>query len=272
MGRPSEKIWTDNENIIIKENYGKICSNKIGELLNLPGWKVRQQAKRLDLINKNPNLRLQMLHKYSINEDFFNLPNTTNCYWAGFLATDGCMYRTTSQDVEIRLKLNIKDEIVLLNLKNNIEYSGPIIYPNSRKECSLTLTSIKICNDLSKHWNITPRKTFTLQPPNISDENLVKSYIIGAIDGDGTICYVDNKYLCVGITSASLSYINWFKYWFDKLAPHSISNRNIKQISKVQNWYNYHLVGKRAIEICKILDAIKVSKLDRKWSIARRFF
>src|SRR5690606_13503507 len=62
------------------------------------------------------------------------------------------------------------------------------IYSCGKNQIRYNIYSDIWFDDLYKFWNILPNKTLYLNPPNITDLNLCLSYIIGLIDGDGSIC------------------------------------------------------------------------------------
>lgn len=60
-------------------------------------------------------------------------------------------------------------------------------YKSHEYDCvALSITSPKICADLLKNFNITNNKSLTLISPELPPE-LIDAFIIGYIDGDGSI-------------------------------------------------------------------------------------
>ena len=134
------------------------------------------------------------------DDNFFSTPNKLNCYWAGFIAADGNIEeRKHRKSNRLSITLSEKDHEHLKRFKNDIGYEGTIKKYKSKRTIikgkkydrkptvSIRLTSQKLIDDLKKNFNIIPRKTFILEPPNITDLDLIFCYIIGYIDGDGHI-------------------------------------------------------------------------------------
>lgn len=213
-------------------------------------------------------------YKYSRNENYFSEPNIENCYWAGFIAADGCIFSSC-----LRINLHIKDKSHLEVLKNSIEYTGPLIDIIGKPSCTyhkkeayysslLSIRSNKICDDLNKNFNITPRKSLTLQPPNLIDREHILSYIIGIIDGDGCL-YFDKKRngFSLQITGSSLI-INWINNQFNNLGK--ISNH---RISEGVQTVMYSIVACRCV-LSQLQNHIlkhKIPVLDRKWDKIEEF-
>ena len=122
------------------------------------------------------------------NETFFEKPSRVNSYWAGFIAADGCVYRNT-----LKITLSKKDKAHLEALSSQLnedyrvkEYKRSGGYANNSYSV-MNCTSKKMIGDLNENFNITPRKTFTLQFPKHLTVSNKKAFICGYIDGDGHI-------------------------------------------------------------------------------------
>ena len=124
----------------------------------------------------------------NFNEDYFSIPNLKNSYWAGFIAADGCVLTPDVGQRRLQISLKSTDGEHLILLKSAVgagiirEYSHGIAFRATR----ITVVSNKICQDLEEMFKITPRKSLTLNPPNLTGD-LAHAFIAGYIDGDG--CY-----------------------------------------------------------------------------------
>lgn len=188
------------------------------------------------------------------NHNFFSKPNLLNSYWAGFIAADGCI-DDTKYSKKLKITLAHKDRNHLFRLKKYINYSGKIY----RHQFSvIELVSNKLCEDLRKNFNITPRKSLTLKPPKGLTKRQTLAYIIGYIDGDGYIGVIDNtKRIKILGTKFVL---NWIR---KQLLQHEKQLTDVKKYDK--NVYTFYIYGKKASNITKLLNSIKVPKLKRKW-------
>lgn len=228
---------------------------------------------------KNPKSHINKKKKYKLNENFFEVPNEKNSYYAGFIAADGCIrvrkgvYVTTKT---LCFGLSKKDENWLENFKKDIEYTGPIktYESNGRKFVRMLITSNKICDDLEKNFNITPQKTFTLQPPNIVYRNLIDSYICGYIDGDGSVCFSKNRHKQKRVSISiigTFNLLNWVLERFSEIYS-TKREKNIyenkggfggKSGKKV---YILSISDKWARTVILKVSNLNVPKMTRKWT------
>lgn len=205
---------------------------------------------------------------YTLNEDYFSVPNLENCYWAGFIAADGNIEKNHRS---LKVSLSIKDLEHLSKFKQSLAYTGPM-YTCKRNEVTTTITlkisSFKICEDLKRHFNIVPAKSMILCPPNITDEKLVLSFISGYIDGDGCIKHKDNT-IAMGLVSGSKQILNWIKLKFDAITPKELliakNKKNSASVLNHNKYFTYEIYGKRAKYILALLKTQDIPLLNRKW-------
>lgn len=212
---------------------------------------------------KNPNSKKKRVN--SINDSFFNIPNLENCYWAGLLAADG---NVSNKVIHISLQEKDKNHIYLFNDKLNSSYKvRNYIAKEKFPYYVLCFTSELIKNDLLATFSITERKSLTLKPPNIKDKELIDSFIIGYIDGDGTIgLYNSKRQKSILVTLlGTLEMCSWIKERFEEILGKSIKNL-CKSKKDSKNTYRLYLTDKNARIIFKHFYNINVPKLERKWS------
>lgn len=240
--------WTEKEVQILKDNYGRLTYKQINDLLpNRTIFQIRNKANYEGLCNKN-NLR-----KYSVNKEYFKVPNVENCYWAGFIAADGCISNKN------RLSIGLKrDDISHLDkFVKDIEYTNPAKLYKDR--CSVHINCSDIYHDLKNNFNITEKKSKTLMPPPLEDEEFIASYIKGLIDGDGSI--MENSIVIYGTKDL----LEWIKTYFDKWT--SPTNYKLAEVRKIQAHLHAYKIGpKRKEEIFNRLKKLKCQSLDRKWN------
>lgn len=230
---------------------------------------IRRKFKKFNIEPRHCN------KKFYHNHNYFSTPTIENCYWAGFIAADGCIY-----DNRLIINLGRNDKSHLEKFKKTLQYDGNI-RDIQRKGSSKTtkkdtyfssvieIYSPKICSDLLNNWNITNKKSLTLQPPNITDLDLCLSYIIGYIDGDGTISICNRKtrntnpYIRLNIIG-TFNLINWINDILHKFEDTKYSKLNL---IKIHNMYSIECSHIRAYNILNILLKIKISnRLWRKWN------
>jgi intein/homing endonuclease len=203
----------------------------------------------------------------TLNENFFSNYNELSCYWAGFIAADGCIYKN-----KLSIKLSINDVNHLKTFAKQIGGYEVKIYD---KECSLTINSPQIVNDLKNNFNIIPRKSLTMIYPH--QIKLHNHFIRGYFDGDGCIFNASTKrtkftskprYTILG-TKDMLDNI---KNYFDKTSKYtSKQRRNIYYISFYNNasefysfMYNHATIylNRKKLKAEKLISAFNLFKFQ----------
>lgn len=179
-----------------------ICSieNKIKNLYE-QGLTMQNIANQLNISSatvykKLNKMNVSIRRKHSnIDETYFDNPNTEKAaYWAGFIAADGYIntYKKGNAQYNVMIEISQKDKSHLEKLAQDI--GKRITDYDKRNSCKLNLTSNHICNKLNE-YNITPKKSLTLQFPTNIDNTYIHHYIRGYIDGDGSLY---NTYEIIG--------------------------------------------------------------------------
>ena len=271
------------ESILNYSLTNKIPEKEASKYFNLNPNQLRYYKKKYGF-KMNPvgkglfTYRLQ--RKYNVNDNFFENPDILNSYWAGFIAADGCIIEGKKQN-QLSIGLSKKDFDHLNLFKNDIDFNGPIknnyikkIYKNEEKifeSSQLYITSQKISDDLYKNFNITPRKSLTLLPPNLSDTNLIDAFICGYIDGDGCVYLYKNNVRNIQ-DSLSISIVGtyeivlWIKERFSQILGKEFGSIQ-KNHNSEKNTYVYRIGQSKGVrEIFKHFYNLNVPKLKRKWT------
>ena len=241
------------------------CSNvTIYKYLRKNGFKVK-------IANNKP--------KYSKNDNYFSSSTVQNSYWAGFIGADGCISKSHNIYSSLKIKLKDTDKNHLLNFKEDIDYTGPIIDNIAKKpkkdsykykkqhynQSTIQIYSAKqIISDLNSNFNITPQKSLILQPPNLTNKDEILSYIIGYIDGDGHISNGKPRLSIVG-NKEILDWINNIfnnsgKVYSEKRSKSYYLQFNIKDSIKI------------LVKLQNIITKYNLKVLDRKWNKIREYF
>lgn len=266
------KLWTKEEYDILKNQYGKIKTSEL--LILLPGRTISSihgKAENNNIKGSHTNRKI-----YSFKEDFFDIPSIQNCYWAGFIAADGCV----TDDNLLSFSQSGKDHQLLESFKEQCEYTGRVkkIIRYGKPISTLAINSIERWKDkLYKWWNITPRKTNTLQPPNITDLGQAMSFIIGYFDGDGSAHFRkkpsrakgggDNYYIFGMNFTGTLQVMKWIQeniILFDS----NINKTKVSKKKKCEFVYEMSWSCEKARHLhSKIFTEFKIIdwKLERKW-------
>lgn len=214
---------------------------------------------------------------YKYNQEFFKTPNLLNCYWAGFLAADGYIFdRNKFGGKRFGIFLQEKDLSHIQRFVKDIEFNGKISerkrahqkYPDRLfTQYGIQFSISQWEEDLRNNFNITQRKSLTLIPPNLTDEELIKAFIIGYIDGDGSISEEKTGNRESISIVGTKSFLLWIKLYFDTICASDFyakcANVNKKTDSRT---YCYAVGRNRAISIYLQLKDLQVPKLERKWN------
>lgn len=263
------KRWTKEEDEIVINNYHKLTSNEISKLINRTKNSITTRAYKLGISSEG---KARFSHKKRIgtycNENYFDSLSTENCYWAGFLAADGSIKNNS-----LSLQISDKDYDHCIKFANTINFTGKVskyIRKNGVGMCAFTIKSEKLCLDLEKYFNIIPKKTLTLQPPNLQEEEHIYAYIIGYIDGDGWIS-LRKKYNTprLGFVGQETIIIWILKHLSALLTGEEREKFMTKKIQKFTNYCTVSMSNLTSVKkILTYLSAYDVPKLQRKWSKA----
>lgn len=255
--------WLKYEDEILRSLYGKIKTKDI--FTKLSRHSCGSIYKRVRELNLKGNMSLAK-RKYSINENFFSNGDLESCYWAGFIAADGCI---DDKNNSIKIRLNSKDEQHLERFKKEINFTGPIKKStlkqksgNISKISEISLwNTIKLRQDLLEKFNITPRKSLTLKPPDKLTIEQSLAFIIGYIDGDGCIG-ISNGRLYIRIVG-TYSMLAWIRKILSNYCGVNI-NKKIGSYKKI--FYLSYCCNTAICVINSLLDIKCKNRLERKWN------
>jgi hypothetical protein len=263
----SRPRWTELEVNILKQHYGKVQIGVLVELLPRRDLNsIRQKASRLSL---KGNLSIAKKRYTQTNETFFHSPTTRSSYWAGMIASDGCVFGGRM------LQLFQSDRTVLERFAKEVNYLGPILHKNSplsgRPNFYVNIYSHQMVEDLRRAFAITPAKSFTLEPPPLLSRPNSLAYLCGYIDGNGTICLSSKGRLSVGMVG-SRRVLVWAR---GLLGGGSLVEKPLttgRVVGKRSTWSLYWS-GRSAMRVLGELDAtenVSDLQLERKWNVYRR--
>lgn len=247
------KEWTEDEIHYFLKNYPTTSKDEMTKYLNRSWEAIKHRGRKYGIRRDTSFIRKHI----NVDLNFFSIPTNVNSYFAGLLATDGCIQSKNRNEVSISLK---KEDIhILKEFSLFCKYSGKI---RDRKDgmCRLRICGVpQWIEDLRNNFNIIPCKTFVLCPPENLSNECELSYIKGFIDGDGGI-YDYSKGFCINITGMYKPLL-WIKERFDIISP---SKRSSNVLPK-ENVFQYSINGKRARVIYKTLKNIQTPEFERKW-------
>lgn len=219
---------------------------------------------------RGKNFNSRKKREFTVNDKYFNELSLESCYWAGFIAADG----NISKDFKkLSIGLSSKDinhlQIFLNTLNSNYNISTFLV-GGKFETCSIAITSSEICYTLFNNFNITPKKSLTLLPPFLYNEDLIDSFIIGYIDGDGSIGIHNRnnkKFLRISVIG-TFEICTFIKERFSKIYGKDIGTIT-KNKKHSKNTFSYSVTDRSARVIFNYLCKFNVPKLNRKWGVEK---
>lgn len=218
--------------------------------------------------------------KYELDCDFFaKIDTEEKAYWLGFIMADGCISTSNKKCPNSRLDivLNENDNQHLNKVKKALQSTAPIenkvVHDKrgfSTNSSRIRFSSVVLCRDLIK-WGVVPQKTGKEIMPDIEND-LLRHFIRGFFDGDGTICcqYKTDKRYRFHIGSASLLIIKQIISYFKTF---NIELKYYTDLSYKKPFYyidsNSHIITQKVMHI--LYDDAKIY-LDRKYNIVQTCF
>lgn len=183
---------------------------------------------------------------YDRNSDYFKTWSHEMAYILGFIATDGSVHKN-----ELKISLKINDKDFLENLLRQISSEIPIIEreihlkTNNKNYpiCEIVIRDKEICKDLFQ-LGITENKTFTLGRFDFIPPEYEKDFILGVMDGDGSIgqiggnCCKNSIQIRLRLVSASYDFIEYIR---DIMVKHGMKKVNITSSSKNRKHVIYEI-------------------------------
>lgn len=268
------KKYTPEEIDIIKKEY-PLCSKEVIMSL-LPGrdyGTIKWKANDLGVYKERA---------VQIESDVSKLLDESNetYYWIGFLMADGYISHDTNRislalqvgDVEhVRKFANyIKREKINFSSCNSVSPSTGKLYV--KKSYIVSAMDKFYIPQIIEKYDFKPRKTYN--PPNLSylnkDFNQFASFLIGFIDGDGSIVKNKNRLkketkLCSIKIGCHLSWEKNLQFFSDKLRNFLKCDRIKSTISK-KDGCSYIVFSTKCINFLKLKTIeLKLPILNRKW-------
>lgn len=207
-------------------------------------------------ILRNNNITIIGTKRYQVNDNYFeNIDNEEKAYWLGFLCADGYLRLRYGKYGNLRLKLSTKDISHIEKFKNSINSTNKITtkdeyyqYKGEKLKTSSTyieIHSTKMVKDLIKH-GCSENKTKYMTIPTTIPDNLIRHYIRGYFDGDGSISIDKFNNFSFYICGSSENFLKWMHDEFDKI---NITKQNIRK----------NINGVYILKICRINDLKRIN-------------
>jgi hypothetical protein len=207
-----------------------------------------------------------LIMKHTHDRTFFDSLNSLSCYWAGFIAADGYIYPPNGG---IRIALSEKDKKHVGLFKQIIQSTNPVRCfdtSNGYRCAQIDVYGAYECQEaLNKIYHITRAKSLTLRPPNLQNEDDIRHFIRGYMDGDGSISYSgsghNNHWTLSFISTKEM--LEWIKLQIKMHVP-DIGNPSV---SPDRNVFQLIFGGEQVKRILDWLykDSISEIRLERKY-------
>lgn len=156
-----------------------------------------------------PVIKHARLRKKTFDTRFFKTINTEQkAYILGFISADGGRDRNWG----IKISLHPKDSELLYRFSEILKCNyKPVLVENGTR-VKLSLYDVDMVKDLEK-YGVVERKTFTLPFAKNVPENLIRHYLRGMFDGDGSFSRRNGQahFVC-----GSESFVNGLLSWAKK--------------------------------------------------------
>lgn len=235
---------------IIKLN-GKMSQNNIAKKLGISQPTVKS------ILMKNNIEPINFTNRtINFNENYFEtIDNEHKAYWLGFIMADGYIHlsnnKTSRTSKRLSINISIKDIEILNNFQKDINISKnciKIYTPkgtySSNQMCSITINSKILVNNLIKN-GINFNKTGHEYIPNTIPNELIRHFIRGFLDGDGSISSRKNNKISLGFCSSSKIILEQTNYHFNNIG---CTLRKINFDNKKNMYYLYY---HSSFDLCK---------------------
>lgn len=237
----------------IKTNFYKMSQRKIAKILGIGKTTVNQWSQSIGLAFK----------KHTVNDDYFKHWSVDMAYIFGYICANGSIAWDIKKGYyTMSITAAEKDKIHLEKIRKIIMSSNPLLYAKTTKSYRLIVNSKILCRQLIK-MGVIPRKSLVLKFPNVP-KNYLKDFILGYVDGDGSLRYFNRKrspYFELSICSGSFDFIASLK----KIIAQQVGVES--NISKTKNeCYLLRYSCTRGLKLAKWLYSNSYFYLARKFN------
>lgn len=222
--RPNKEFTEDQISRLKQLYYGNVAILEIAKELKTSDRKIRWLLREKNLPPRERGICNRISStKYFINHSFFDqIDREDKAYILGILYADGCNHESIHQ---VELSLIDKDKDILEKINKCLNHTKPLQFIKKRSTqhsnvYRVMMVSKNISNKLSL-LGCCKKKTFKLKFPSL-DENLIRHFIRGYFDGDGSL-YINQKKKssCIYIVSTNNFLKDLKQYLGDKLKINS---------------------------------------------------
>ncbi len=261
-----KRVWSEEEISLIKKMY-------LDEGMSIVKIAKHFTTRTSNISNilKDNNVRLGYRKNRNFKHDFFNKIDTEEkAYLLGLMIADGSVTHdpnesTTNRSPMIRLEMVDKDIVERISKETQTDAKIKKINREGKSTTYLwAVRSREMADDLRKYGVIQGKTISTNMVYNNIPKSLLRHYVRGLIDGDGSL-YIDS--LChVSFTGYSESFVNSVQLLCQEL----INKDNLMKITNYDNIFKFTYNGKYAKELCRVIYKDCNISINRKQQIANK--
>lgn len=221
-------LWTQDEDYILRECYGRVGRSEILSRLNGKTYSsVKSRAAVLGLRGDRSKVMsvVRRGRRYKFDEDFFRYPGLVNSYWAGYLC--GHHYRVDARG-SFFLRVPVGQECVLRSFQDVICHTGLVEKVSSGRSMLVLHGAGRWVEDLLLNYG------------DVSGlgEGESLAFISGLVDGQGCTDGILRLY-------GGRDLLTWVKGWFDIWYPELNKKLRNLRCNEGLEW-EYEICGARA--------------------------
>lgn len=188
-----------------------------------------------------------------VNHSFLKEQNKFKYWFAGIMASDGCI---SDKNNVISIAQSGKDGLKIIKyISTLIGFNGEIYKRKTSKKPNYAIyfSSKEMKEDFYK-YNIVPQKIYVYEyPTEYIKTNMLKYFLLGYIEGDGSITIQNNGKNCFYLNVSFVGTESFVKTMIKELS--SIDSKFIFKIRKCSKScvYEAYCTGKKAQYFCKWL-------------------
>jgi len=233
-GPKRNRIITDNKKIIGMYLSG-LTIQQISQQLDVSSVTILNRLKNENVSRRRVGPKRSII----VDDNVFSSFTPSSCYWAGFIAADGCVFGN-----EISIHLHSNDVDHLYKFKEFTGVSSSVGKSKNQNSHYIRFRSDKIVADLKENFNIVPCKSLILKPPFSMPQQFEVHYIRGYFDGDGCLSSYKRN-LNFELYSGSVELLEWAR---DKIKFHVKLNSNVNVKHKNGNCFRFSFCGTKQVK------------------------
>jgi len=244
---------------------------QIAKYVNISNYKVLKILKKNNIKIRDPytSTLTHNKKKFTFNKSFFFSDSWQLAYMMGFALADGSLEFSKKHNYsKLHFKIDKVDKIILDFFKkiSNFTQTPKIYNKNKPNLLCLSYCDPIFKDDKFKSWGLVVNKTYNPGFININSQ-LIKPFIIGFIDGDGSITFNKKKGYILNIVSNKLTIDQLLKL-ISNLDPTYIFEWHFEDYPN-KIWKRASLTKKiQVLHLINLLTPWNYFYLPRKWQEA----